>query len=204
MRDRAIILRVVAASLWGLCLLSPASAGVLDLSFGNVAASPGSHVTVPVNLVITGGDVEMSGFDLIIQYDAALLSLTDVKYGNIGSTWVGTPGWGDDPQGEASISGASDPNVLVDAPGIFLNLEFDVNSSASVGSTAYLKFVVGDNTNTYNVLGDDPPVVYYDFVTHDGGISVVPEPSSLLLMGVMVACGLPFLPLRRRRVAKAD
>ncbi len=64
-----------------LCLVSLASAGSLTVSVRDTTGAKNSTVDVPINLE---GATEVGSMDIVLNYDADVLSAVDVEAGELG------------------------------------------------------------------------------------------------------------------------
>lgn len=64
-----------------LCLVALASAGSLTVRMSNTTGAKGSTVEVPINLE---GATEVGSMDIVLNYDADVLSAVDVEAGELG------------------------------------------------------------------------------------------------------------------------
>lgn len=174
-------------------------ARAISLSFGSAAqvVTVGEAVEAAVRISGLGNGMapSLSAFDVEVNFDPAILVLSDISYGDLllgdqldlsgsGSIIATTFGFG--------FVGFSE--ISLDAPDILDTFQFDEFTLATATFIA-----VGNGTSllsfTVNALGDangDP----LEAEANSGSVAVVPEPGTAFLVGVVLAC---FVIVRRKR-----
>lgn len=173
--------------------------GAASLSFapGSQSVSPGS--TASVDLVISGladsGAPSLGAFDLVVSFDASLLSLQSVVFGS----GLGDSSLGDVDEGSApSAAGVNLFSLSFLTPG-----ELDALQSADSFVLATLAFdTLGPGASslafTDVVLGDAFGVALPLDASPAGSI-LVPEPATILLLGLAFAATVASRDGRSRR-----
>ena len=178
-----------------------------------IGFEPGSQIvpvgeSVSVNLVISGlGDGEspsLGGFDLFIEYDPAILALSDVSFGDptLGDQ-LDVSGWGSLYE---HSSYSSDVEYLF---GLSYNLAEDlINLQAPSFVLATLTFdTLSVGTSPLEIVDPNPPLVIsrlsdglgnaLGFERESGSVSPVPEPATFILIGFGLG-GIGILRRKRR------
>jgi hypothetical protein len=157
------------------------AAGSFTATIGNTTANVGGEFTVSMDLtdIPSGG---INGCDFGIQYDSAVLTISDVSLGDLAkdevSTVTGIPApfecnIGDDLVSVIYGLGTADAANYMTGSGTFLTISGTVSDTATAGTKSDLKFVAVDrntkptatDVNTeiiFGALGTDEstPVVY--------------------------------------------
>ena len=182
------------------------SAFAATIGFEPVSQTVPVGESVSVDLVISGlGDGEspsLGGFDLFIEYDPAILALSDVSFGD--------PTLGDqlDVSGWGSLydysSYSSDVEYLF---GLSYNLPWDLNDlqkpSFVLATLTFDTLSVG--TSSLEIVDPDPPIYMsrlsdelgepLGFERESGSVSPVPVPATFILFGF----GLGGIGILRRK-----
>jgi len=161
-----------------------------------------------VNLVISGlGDgtyPSLGGFDLFIEYDPAILALSDISFGD------STLGDQLDVSGDGSYYDHSSHSSNVEYLfGLSYNLPWDLNDlqkpSFVLATLTFDTLSVG--TSSLEIVNPDPPIYVsrlsdelgnaLGFERESGSVSPVPEPATFILIGFGLG-GIGILRRKRR------
>ncbi|MGO8753035.1 MAG: cohesin domain-containing protein [Thermoguttaceae bacterium] len=188
MWSRAVGIIAATLGLLATGLPSPARAQIIEtFTVNSATGDQGTDVTVNVSLNPNNSASGIGSFTLNMSYDPSNLTFESGAQGSL-LTGSGQSVSFTNPTGDVTVVGSASKNIK--GTGDLFSMTFLVQPGATLGFTA-ISFTTGAQTITAGNGGD----ITSQSSFNNGGVNVVPEPSSLLLLGLV----LPTLVLIRAR-----
>ena len=174
--------------------------GVLgvEVTINQVTAVPGDSVVVPINLQLEIGET-LLGYDFWLDFDPAILDYSASSVGDLNPTWTlvanPDPTLGSPPP-DLGITCFNTDQLVGPTSGNIAEITLDVSATAPTGFYPVSFYPGGApylNRLDEGALGTFPD----DFI--NGGVLIVPEPTSGILLAVGALSALTWALFRSRR-----